>query len=371
MTIAIVTGSAGLIGSEASRYFADLGLDIVGIDNDMRRQFFGAEASTERQRRRLEQELGKSYHHVNGDIRDMEEIDALFENLGPQIELVIHTAAQPSHDWAARDPHTDFGVNAVGTLNLLEATRRHAPEAVFIFTSTNKVYGDAPNRLPLIELETRWEIDPTHRYADGIAEDFSIDQSLHSLFGASKVAADVLVQEYGRYFGMPTCCLRGGCLTGPNHSGVERHGFLSYLIKCNVEEREYKVFGYKGKQVRDNIHSEDVAAFIAEFCRSPKCGEVYNIGGGRENSCSILEAFAIVEALTGMPQKYTYVDENRIGDHICYYSDLTKMKAHYPAWTVTRSLSEIFREIVESWAKRLTTGRRKLRALSVPMAAAG
>src|SRR5579863_4760219 len=272
MTIAIVTGSAGLIGSEASRYFADLGLDIVGIDNDMRRQFFGAEASTERQRRRLEQELGKSYHHVNGDIRDMEEIDALFENLGPQIELVIHTAAQPSHDWAARDPHTDFGVNAVGTLNLLEATRRHAPEAVFIFTSTNKVYGDAPNRLPLIELETRWEIDPTHRYADGIAEDFSIDQSLHSLFGASKVAADVLVQEYGRYFGMKTACFRCGCLTGPNHAGTKLHGFLAYLVKCAATGEPYTVFGYRGKQVRDNIHSADlIRAFDQFFCR-PRSG---------------------------------------------------------------------------------------------------
>src|SRR5580698_4477636 len=345
----IVTGSCGLIGSEVSRFFAQQGFQIHGIDDNHRAVFFGPEGDTSWVLGRLREEI-PGYRHAALDIRDREGVLALVYEVRPY--LIIHTAAQPSHDRAAAIPFLDFEVNALGTLHLLEAARRFCPESPFIHMSTNKVYGDRPNTLPLAELETRWDYaDPAFEH--GIAEDFSIDQSKHSLFGASKVAADVTVQEYGRYFGMPTCCLRAGCLTGPNHAGVELDGFLSYLIRCNVEQREYRVFGYKGKQVRDNIHSEDVAAFILEFCRSPRCGEVYNLGGGYENSCSILEAFAMVERLTGKPQKYTYADENRIGDHICYYSDLTKMKAHYPAWRITRSLSDIFLEIVESWEERL------------------
>jgi CDP-paratose 2-epimerase len=265
--------------------------------------------------------------------------------------VIVHTAAQPSHDRAAAIPFDDFDTNAVGTLNLLEAARQFCPESPFIHMSTNKVYGDRPNTIAFNELETRWDYaDPA--YAHGIAEDFSIDQSKHSLFGASKVAADVMVQEYGRYFGMPTCCLRGGCLTGPSHSGVELHGFLSYLVKCNLEGKEYRIFGYKGKQVRDNIHSEDVARFMHAFAMAPRCGEVYNIGGGKPNSCSILEAFLMVERFSGKAQTYTYLDENRIGDHICYYSDLRKMKAHYPAWDITKSLEQTIEEIVIAWKDR-------------------
>lgn len=274
MSIAVVTGSAGLIGSQASEYFSEQGLDIVGIDNDMRREFFGEEASTRWQQRRLQQRLGSQYQHVDGDIRDAELIDRTFREYGSQIKLVVHTAAQPSHDWAAKSPTTDFSVNAVGTLNLLEATRRFSPDAVFIFTSTNKVYGDAPNRLPLVEQETRWEIDPHHEYVDGITEEMSIDQSLHSLFGASKVAADVLVQEYGRYFGLRSAAFRGGCLTGPNHSGTQLHGFLAYLLKCTATGTPYTVFGYGGKQVRDNIHSADLIQAFDHFFRAPRCGEV-------------------------------------------------------------------------------------------------
>ena len=284
------------------------------------------------------------------DIRNRPGIEDLLRGLKP--DLVVHAAAQPSHDRAAAIPFDDFDTNAVGTLNLLEACRRHCPEAVFVHMSTNKVNGDGPNRLPLTELEKRWDYADHHR-EHGIAETFSIDQCLHSLFGASKVASDVLVQEYGRYFNLPSCCLRGGCLTGPNHSGVELHGFLSYLVKCNLEGREYSVFGYKGKQVRDNIHSEDVAAFMHEFFLNPRCGEVYNLGGGKGNSCSILEAFEMVENLTGKKQKSTYVDQNRIGDHICYYSDLRKMKQHYPKWDIARPLPRIFEEIVEAWKKRM------------------
>jgi CDP-paratose 2-epimerase len=290
------------------------------------------------------------YTHFDIDIRNREGILRLIADIKP--DAIVHTAAQPSHDRAASIPFDDFDTNAVGTLNLLEAARRTCPESPFVNMSTNKVYGDLPNTIRLRELETRWDYDDPN-YEHGIPETFSIDQSKHSLFGASKVAADVMTQEYGRYFGMPTCCLRGGCLTGPNHSGVELHGFLSYLVRCNLEEREYKVFGYKGKQVRDNIHSEDVANLILAFCEAPRCGEVYNVGGGRENSCSILEAFAAVEKLTGKPQKYTYVEQNRIGDHICYYSDLRKIKTHFPGWTITRPLPEVFREIVNSWEARL------------------
>jgi CDP-paratose 2-epimerase len=346
---ALVTGSCGLIGSEVSLHLGRHGYKVFGIDNNERAVFFGPEGDTRWSLQRLIKNIPE-YAHFDLDIRDRQGILRLVAEVKPNV--IVHTAAQPSHDRAAGIPFDDFDTNAVGTLNMLEAARRACPESPFVHMSTNKVYGDLPNTIRLRELETRWDYDDP-QYANGIPETFSIDQSKHSIFGASKVASDVMVQEYGRYFNMPTCCLRGGCLTGPNHSGVELHGFLSYLIRCNMTGREYKVFGYKGKQVRDNIHSEDVANFIDAFVESPRSGEVYNIGGGRENSCSILEAFAAVEKLTGKPQKYTYVDQNRIGDHICYYSDLRKMKQHYPKWTITRPLQAVFKEIVDSWEVRL------------------
>ncbi|MBV8073117.1 MAG: NAD-dependent epimerase/dehydratase family protein [Acidobacteriaceae bacterium] len=346
---ALVTGSCGLIGSEVCLHMARNGFTIFGVDNNERAVFFGPEGDTRWSLQRLRAEI-KGYNHHDIDIRNREGVLRLVGEIKP--DAIVHTAAQPSHDRAAAIPFDDFDTNAAGTLNFLEAARRSCPEAPFVHMSTNKVYGDLPNTIALKELDTRWDYaDPA--YEHGIPETFSIDQSKHSIFGASKVAADVMVQEYGRYFNMPTCCLRGGCLTGPNHSGVELHGFLSYLVRCNIQDREYKVFGYKGKQVRDNIHSEDVANFIVAFCRAPRSGEVYNIGGGKENSCSILEAFQMVENLTGKPQKYAYVEQNRIGDHICYYSDLRKMKAHYPGWGITRSLQDVFREIVDSWHVRL------------------
>jgi CDP-paratose 2-epimerase len=345
----LVTGSCGLIGSEVCVFFARQGFHVVGIDSNHRAVFFGPEGDTSWSLSRLQSDI-PDYRHAPIDIREREAVLALLEELRP--DVIVHTAAQPSHDRAAAIPFLDFEVNALGTLHMLEAARRSCPESPFIFTSTNKVYGDRPNNIALAEMETRWDYaDPA--YANGIAEDFSIDQSKHSLFGASKVAADVLVQEYGRYFNMPTCCLRGGCLTGPNHSGVELHGFLSYLVKCNLDGREYKVYGYKGKQVRDNIHSEDVARFMFEFAKAPRVAEVYNLGGGKGNSCSILEAFARVEAITGKPMQWRYVDENRIGDHICYYSDLRKMRAHYPGWNIGKTLDDIFREIAGSWTARL------------------
>jgi CDP-paratose 2-epimerase len=313
----------------------------------LRRQFFGDAASTRWQRQALEQELGEKYCHVTADIRDAEAIDSVFRHYGSQIALVIHTAAQPSHDWAAGDPSTDFTVNAMGTHRLLEATRRFTPEAVFIFTSTNKVYGDAPNRLPLVELETRWEIDANHAWVHGIPEEMSIDQTLHSLFGASKVAADVLVQEYGRYFGMKTACFRGGCLTGPNHSGTQLHGFLAYLVKCAATGSPYTVFGYRGKQVRDNIHSADLIAAFDHFFREPRCGEVYNIGGGRFSNCSMLEAIQMCEELSNEPLKYTYSETNRTGDHIWWISDVAKFQKHYPCWELTYDVPRIIREIYE------------------------
>jgi CDP-paratose 2-epimerase len=346
---ALVTGSCGLIGSEVSLHLALHGYRIYGIDNNQRAVFFGPEGDTSWSLQHLKSNIHE-YTHYSLDIRDRAAILQLVAELKPHV--IVHTAAQPSHDRAAAIPFDDFDTNAVGTLNLLEAARRSCPESPFVHMSTNKVYGDLPNTIRLRELETRWDYDDP-RFDNGIPETFSIDQSKHSIFGASKVASDVMVQEYGRYFGMPTCCLRGGCLTGPYHSGVELHGFLSYLVRCNLEERQYKVFGYKGKQVRDNIHSEDVASFMLAFIGAPRCGEVYNIGGGKQNSCSILEAFAQVEELTGLPQKYTYVEQSRIGDHICYYSDLRKMKQHYPAWDITRPLRDVFIEIVESWAARL------------------
>ncbi len=346
MSVVLVTGSAGLIGSEAVRFFAGLGMDVVGIDNDMRKFFFGEEASTGWNLRRLQKDL-PNYSHHDIDIRDYSEIERLFVRYGRDLALIIHTAAQPSHDWAASDPFSDFTVNANGTLNLLQAARTHCPTTPFIFTSTNKVYGDTPNLLPLRELEKRWEIDPAHRYSVGIGEDMSIDQTKHSLFGASKVAADVLVQEYGRYFDMPTVSFRGGCLTGPNHSGTQLHGFLAYLMKCAMNGNHYNVFGYKGKQVRDNIHSADLIAAFHQFYLAPRVAEVYNIGGGRESNCSMTEAIEMCEAVTGQPMDYSYQEDNRVGDHIWYVSDLAKFKAHYPEWRVTYDVPRILQEMYD------------------------
>jgi CDP-paratose 2-epimerase len=344
----LVTGSSGLIGSEVCVFFGGKGYAVHGVDNNQRAVFFGPQGDTRWNQQRLATVVPQFTHHEL-DIRDRTGVSELIAELRP--DVVVHTAAQPSHDRAAAIPFADFDTNAVGTLNLLEAVRNACAESPFIHMSTNKVYGDAPNRIALREEETRWEYaDPA--YAHGIAEDFTIDQSKHSLFGASKVAADVMVQEYGRYFSMPTCCLRGGCLTGPHHSGVELHGFLSYLVKCNLEGRHYTVYGYKAKQVRDNIHSLDVARFMWEFVQAPRCGEVYNLGGGKGNSCSMLEAFARVEQLSGKPMQYSYSDKHREGDHICYYSDLRKMQAHYPAWNISKSLDAIFTEIVEAWRAR-------------------
>lgn len=347
MSIVIITGSAGLIGSEAASYFAQQGLEIVGIDNDMRQIFFGAEASTAANRQRLEHQLGSSYTHYAVDIRDATAIQRIFQRYGTAIRMIIHTAAQPSHDWAARDPVMDFGINAQGTLNLLEATRCYAPEAVFIFTSTNKVYGDTPNRLPLNEHALRWEIDATHTYAGGIREDMSIDQTLHSLFGASKVAADVLVQEYGRYFGMYTACFRGGCLTGPNHAGAQLHGFLSYLMKCAMTRTPYTVYGYKGKQVRDNIHSLDLIRAFDTFFHAPRIGEVYNIGGGRYSNCSMLEAIDLCEHIADQELTWTYAETNRVGDHMWWISDNAKFMRHYPHWQLAYNVPLILQEIYE------------------------
>ncbi|MEX2285628.1 MAG: NAD-dependent epimerase/dehydratase family protein [Planctomycetaceae bacterium] len=347
MSVAIITGSAGLIGSEAARYFAEQGMFVVGVDNDMRSRFFGPEASTARQAERLRRELGERYLHVAADIRDGDAIDRLFKQYGRDVALVVHTAAQPSHDWAARDPKTDFAVNAQGTLNLLEATRQMAPQAVFIFTSTNKVYGDTPNRLPLVEQATRFEIEPDHVYSQGIREDMSIDHTLHSVFGASKAAADVMVQEYGRYFGMRTACFRGGCLTGPSHCGTQLHGFLAYLMRCAATGAPYTVFGYRGKQVRDNIHSADLIRAFAEFFRNPRSGEVYNIGGSRHSNCSMLEAIAICETITGRELQWSYAEQSRPGDHIWWISDVSKFSTHYPAWRLQYDVPDILAEIHE------------------------
>jgi len=344
----LVTGSSGLIGSDVCLYFAAEGWEIHGIDNNQRAVFFGPKGDTRWNQQRLEDAI-KSFVHHELDIRDRRGVLDLLKEIKP--DAIVHTAAQPSHDLAASIPFDDFDTNAVGTLNLLEAARQSVPEAPFASMSTNKVYGDAPNELPLKELETRWEYADA-AYWNGIPETFRIDQSKHSIFGASKVACDVMVQEYGRYFGMPTCALRGGCLTGPSHSGVELHGFLSYLIKCNLTGTKYNVYGYKGKQVRDNIHSHDVARFIAAFIANPRAGEVYNIGGGRSNSCSILEAFRKIESISGKPMVHEYREQNRSGDHICYISDLRKMKAHYPGWDISKSLDDIFQEIYASWADR-------------------
>ena len=351
----LITGSAGLIGSEAARYFSSLGYHVIGIDNDLRSHFFGPEASTNWNRDLLRSELGGRYHHHDVDVRDRDRVHEIFRQNGSSIDLVIHAAAQPSHDWAAKEPFVDFDVNAVGTLNLLEATRKHAPESAFIFTSTNKVYGDTPNRLPLLELETRWEIDPSHTYAPGIREDMSIDSCLHSLFGASKVAADVLVQEYGRYFGMRTACFRGGTLTGPQHSATELHGFLGYVMRCTMSGSPYTVFGYKGKQVRDAIHSRDLIRAFHCFVDSPRCGEVYNIGGGRGSNASVLEAIALSEDICGRNLAWAYKEESRVGDHVWWIGDNGRFMRHYPQWEleydVPRILEEMFKANRDRWGR--------------------
>ncbi len=347
MKVAIVTGSAGLIGSESTKALHAAGFTVVGIDNDLRAYFFGDEASTKSTNQELQEAL-ENYHPRAVDIRNFEDVKQVFDEFGKDIELVVHTAAQPSHDWAAKEPFTDFGVNATGTLNLLEATRQVCPEAVFIFTSTNKVYGDTPNHLPLVELEERWEIEESHSFHIGIDESMSIDQCKHSLFGASKVAADVLVQEYGRYFGMKTGVFRGGCLTGPAHAGAELHGFLAYLVKCIVEKRPYRIFGYKGKQVRDNIHAHDLVSAFIHFYKNPRVGEVYNMGGSRHSNCSMLEAIRIGEDLSGNKLDYTYLEDNRIGDHIWYISDVRKFQNHYPDWSYQYSIEDILGEIYQA-----------------------
>jgi CDP-paratose 2-epimerase len=352
MKTVIVTGSLGLIGSQSVEYFAKQGFRVVGIDNNMRRYFFGEEASTAWNKDRLQKSV-PGYIHQEADIRDYESLKKIFAEFSSDISLVIHTAAQPSHDWAAREPLTDFGVNALGTVSLLELTRQYCPKAVFIFTSTSKVYGDSPNKLPFIETETRWDLPQNHASYNGVDELMTIDQSLHSIFGASKVAADVMVQEFGRYFGMKTVCFRGGCLTGPNHSGTMLHGFLAYLMKCCATGESYTVFGYKGKQVRDNIHSYDLLAAFHEFYKNPRSGEVYNIGGGRENSCSMLEAISICEKITGKKMNYVYSDQNRIGDHIWYVSNQKKFQSHYPSWrqkySVSQTLEDIYQQNRNQW----------------------
>jgi CDP-paratose 2-epimerase len=344
----LVTGSSGLIGSEVVTFFCRLAWQVNGFDNNMRREFFGPDGDTSWNQKRLEKEFADFRHH-EVDIRDRAKVLDVVREIKP--DAIVHAAAQPSHDLAAARPFDDFDVNAGGTLNLLEAARRACPEAPFIHLSTNKVYGDAPNQLNLVEKETRWDY-ADQQYLDGIKETFPIDNSLHSVFGASKVAADVMVQEYGRYFELPSCCLRAGCLTGPNHSGVELHGFLSYLIRCNLEGKTYKIYGYKGKQVRDNIHSYDVTKLIECFIEAPRFGEVYNLGGGRDNSISILEAFSLIKEISGKEMSYEYVDENRRGDHICYISNLAKIKAHFPKWKITKDLKKTFREIYEAWRRR-------------------
>jgi CDP-paratose 2-epimerase len=345
----LVTGASGLIGSEVCVHFANLGWEIHGVDNNQRAVFFGAAGDTRWNQHRLETSI-KGYRHHELDMRDRDGIIRIIQEIKPN--AIVHTAAQPSHDRAAAIPFEDFDTNAVGTFNMLEATRRYSTLIPFVHMSTNKVYGDAPNEIPLVELERRWDY-ADEKYKNGIPETFRIDQTKHSLFGASKVSGDISVQEYGRYFNMPTACLRGGCLTGPNHTGVELHGFLSYLVKCNLEQKEYTVFGYKGKQVRDNIHSYDVARFIEEFIKAPRVAEVYNIGGGKNNTCSILEAFDMISGISNISMKWKYSEENRIGDHICYYSDLSKMRNHYPAWDITKNLEDTFKEIYQAWiAKR-------------------
>lgn len=356
MSVAIVTGSAGLIGAETVRLLAAKGMTVIGIDNDMRRHFFGEQASTDWARRQLERQFPQYDHHAL-DIRDDDAIPKLFARYGSAIALIVHAAAQPSHDWAVRAPKVDFTINASGTLNLLEATRQHAPEATFIHCSTNKVYGDQPNRLPLIELPTRWELDPGHRWAaDGIDESMSLDHCTHSLFGVSKVAGDLLVQEYGRYFGMRTTCFRGGCLTGPGHAGAPLHGFLSYLMKCAVTRTPYTVLGYKGKQVRDNIHAHDLVNAFWQVFQAPRVAAVYNIGGSRHANCSMLEAIALCEELTGVPMAWEYQEQNRIGDHIWWVGSVERFRQDYPEWEFTYDIRTILTEIRDALLERVGGG---------------
>lgn len=355
MAVVIVTGSAGLVGSETVRHFCARGFDVAGIDNNMRSSFFGNDSSTEWMRLSL-QKGNKNYTHHDLDIRDWASIEALFKRYSRDVSLIVHTAAQPSHDWAAKDPMTDFSINASGTLTLLENTRRHCPEAVFIFTSTNKVYGDAPNRLPLVELSTRYEIKEGHKWRDGIDETMSIDFSTHSLFGVSKAAADLLTQEYGRYFGLKTACFRGGCLTGGSHSGTMLHGFLSYIVRCAITGKKYEIYGYKGKQVRDNIHSRDLVEAFSLFYENPRHGEVYNIGGGRHSNLSVLEAIELCREITGRRLDYEYVDKNRTGDHIWWISGVNKFISHYPQWKPLYGSSEIMAEIYETQKAILAGG---------------
>jgi CDP-paratose 2-epimerase len=355
MPTAIVTGSGGLIGSESVRHFVERGFTVVGLENDMRARFFGEDASTAPTTRRLERAYPDEFHSVELDIRDRDGVDRVVRDCAADLELIVHTAAQPSHDWAAREPHTDFTVNANGTLNLLEAVRRHRAEAVFVFTSTNKVYGDRPNYLPLVETETRLELSEDHEYFRGIPTSMSIDRALHSLFGASKVAADVLVQEYGRYFDMPTVCFRGGCLTGPQHAGAQLHGFLAYLMKCTVAGTPYTIFGYGGKQVRDNIHCADVVEAFDCFRRAPRSAAVYNLGGGRESNCSMLEAIALCEEISGRRLDWELSGEARVGDHRWWVSDLAAFQEDYPGFALTRGIEDTLREIhdanVEEWSE--------------------
>ena len=352
MKTILITGSAGLIGAESVEFFCRRGFRALGMDNDMRRSFFGAEASTQWSRDRLRERYPERYLHYDVDIRDREAVERVFAEYAGAIELIIHTAAQPSHDWAAGDPYTDFTVNANGTLVMLESARRFAPNAVFIFCSTNKVYGDRPNALPLVEQERRWEIEPDHPYAQGVDETMSIDACKHSLFGASKVAADVLVQEYGRYFGMKSAVFRGGCLTGPGHAGTRLHGFLSYLMRCTMTGAPYEVLGYKGKQVRDNIHARDLVSAFHHFYCAPRVAEVYNIGGSRYSCCSMLEAIEACEEIAGRKLDWRYRETNRTGDHIWWISDVRKFRRHYPGWTLTRTVHDILGEI-----HRANTGR--------------
>jgi len=352
MSVALVTGSAGLIGSETVRHFAGKGMDVVGIDNDLRSYFFGPAASTDWMRRELEATI-PNYRHFSVDIRDQAAIFEIFGKYARDISLIVHTAAQPSHDWAAREPLTDFSVNATGTLILLEATRQFCPEAAFMFTSTNKVYGDSPNSLPLIEQDTRWEVDPSHPFAlKGVNEEQPIDQSLHSVFGASKVAADVMVQEYGRYFGLKTACFRAGCLTGPNHAGAQLHGFLSYLMRCNLSGTRYKVLGYKGKQVRDNMHARDLVRAFDRFSQAPRAGEVYNLGGSRFSNCSMLEAIALCQKISGREMDWEYDPANRTGDHIWWITDITKFQSHYPGYELKYDSEGILSEIHDTYCER-------------------
>ena len=357
MGTAIITGSGGLIGSEAVNHFVETGYDVIGLENDMRARFFGPSASTAHTTDRLLRSLGDSFRSLEIDIRDAGAVDRVFSDVSQSLELVIHTAAQPSHDWAAHEPQTDFGVNANGTLNLLEATRRHAEAATFIFCSTNKVYGDLPNHLPLIEAGDRLELPEDHRYFRGIDTSMSIDASTHSLFGVSKAAADLLVQEYGRYFGMPTVCFRGGCLTGPNHAGAMLHGFLSYLMRCTMTGEPYTVFGYGGKQVRDNIHSADLVAAFDAFHRAPSAAAVYNIGGGRGSNCSMLEAIELCEAIAGRELKWELSDQNRIGDHRWWISHIERFRRDYPGWDITYDVEAVLRQIHDQNAELWMAGR--------------